>query len=96
MLNTFFSRAGDPLLRVIRNAAEESARQKNSRLGSEHSLGLAREPGTVASSALASMKIDAGSTQEQVDQYLRSNELAHQTPSLKSKYYSEAMLRQFS
>jgi len=94
MLNTFFSRAGDPLLRVIRNAAEESVRQKNSRLGSEHLLlGLAREPGTVASTALASMKIDAGSTQEQVDQYLRSNELAHQTPSLRSKYYSEAMLR---
>jgi hypothetical protein len=83
MLDRCFNRAEESLLRVVRNAVEESSRQKSNRVGTEHLLfGLAREPETIAGQALASMKIDAGTTQVEVEQYLRLKELSDEEPKL--------------
>lgn len=76
MLDRFFSRAGDQVLIVLGDAVEQSIEQKSERLGTEHLLlGLARKQNTIAAAALASMKIDAGNTQIEVNQYLRLKEL---------------------
>lgn len=83
MLDTFFNRADESLLLVIRSAVEESARQTSNRVGTEHLLfGLARQPETIAGKALASMKIDAGTTQVEVEQHLRLKELGNEETKL--------------
>jgi len=87
MLDAFFNRATENLLSVIRTAYEESLRQKNPEIGTEHLLlAIAREPDDIASQALASMKIDAGSTQLEVDQYWREREVPDLDPSLGARY----------
>jgi hypothetical protein len=87
MLDAFFNRASKSLLSVIRTAYEESQRQKNPEIGTEHLLlAIAREPDDLASRALASMKIDAGSTQLEVDQYWREREVPDLDPSLGARY----------
>jgi len=87
MLDAFFNRASENLLSVIRTAYEESVRQKNPEMGTEHLLlAIAREPDDLASRALASMKIDAGSTQLEVDQYWREREVPDLDPSLGARY----------
>jgi hypothetical protein len=87
MLDAFFNRASDTLLRVIRTAYEEIVRQKNPEMGTEHLLlAIAREPNDLASRALASMKIDAGSTQLEVDQYWREREVPELDPGLGARY----------
>ncbi|PWU00460.1 MAG: hypothetical protein C5B53_04040 [Candidatus Melainabacteria bacterium] len=92
MLDSFFNRAEDSLIRVVQNAIEESVRQKSNRVGTEHLLfGLARETETVAGRALVSMKIDAGTTQAEVEQYLRLKELSDEQPA-SSMAYSQAVL----
>src|SRR5215470_2974400 len=92
MLDSFFNRAEDSLVRVVQNAIEESVRQKSNRVGTEHLLfGLARETETVAGRALVSMKIDAGTTQAEVEQYLRLKELSDDEPA-SSMAYSQAVL----
>src|SRR5579883_663227 len=92
MLDSFFNRAEESLIRVVRNAVEESVRQGSNRVGTEHLLfGLAREPETVAGKALLSMKIDAGTTQTEVEQHLRMKELGDDQP-VSSMAYSQAVL----
>src|SRR5258708_6244355 len=87
MLDAFFNRASKSLLSVVRTAYEESQRQKNPEIGTEHLLlAIAREPEDLASRALASMKIDAGSTQLEVDQYWREREVPDLDPSLGARY----------
>jgi hypothetical protein len=87
MLDAFFTRAGKSALNVIRTACDESVRQKNPQIGTEHLLlGIAREPEDLASKALASMRIDAGNTQVEVDQYWRDKEVSEVSPSLGSRY----------
>lgn len=86
MLDAFFNRASENLLSVIRTAYEESFRQKTE-MGTEHLLlAIAREPDDLASKALASMKIDAGTTQLEVDQYWREREVPDLEPSLGARY----------
>jgi len=87
MLDAFFNRATDNLLSVVRTAYEESVRQKNPEIGTEHLLlAIAREPEDLAARALATMKIDAGSTQLEVDQYWREREVPELDPSLGARY----------
>jgi ATP-dependent Clp protease ATP-binding subunit ClpA len=94
MLDAFFNRATETLLRVIRMASEEAVRQKNPEIGTEHLLlGIAREPTDLASRALASMKIDAGSTQTEVDQYWRQKDISAPDPSLAARCSEPALSR---
>src|SRR6516162_10151093 len=95
MLDRFFNRAEESLLRVVRNAVEEAARQKSNRVGTEHLLfGLARETETIAGRALVSMKIDAGTTQAEVEQHLRVKELSDEQP-VSNVTHSQAVLQRF-
>jgi ATP-dependent Clp protease ATP-binding subunit ClpC len=94
MLDTVVSRTGNALIGVIRNAVEEALRQKNNWVGTEHLLiGLARQPNTIAASALASMKIDAGSAQTEVEQYLRMKEVQDDSGPGRACRSSNVMLR---
>jgi hypothetical protein len=94
MLDAFFNRASKSLLSVVRTAYEESQRQKNPEIGTEHLLlAIAREPEDLASRALASMKIDAGSTQLEVDQYWREREVPDLDPSLGARYSKPLLKR---
>jgi ATP-dependent Clp protease ATP-binding subunit ClpA len=93
MLDTFFIRAQDELITVIRNAVDECLRQKGAQVGTEHLLlGLTRESDNLAARALASMKIDANCAQHEVDQYHHGKELPDFEHSLAARY-SKPLLR---
>jgi hypothetical protein len=97
MLDRFFNRAEESLLRVVRDAVEEATRQKSNRVGTEHLLlGLAREPNTIAGQALASMKIDASATQLEVEQHLRLKELTDDEPKLGMRRSQAVLQRLFA
>jgi ATP-dependent Clp protease ATP-binding subunit ClpA len=94
MLDACFNRAGKSLLNVIRTASLDANRQKSPQVGTEHLLlAIAREPNDLANKALASMKIDAGSTQLEVDQYHREKEPSEEEPSLGARYAKALMHR---
>ena len=72
MFDSVIGLRGEPLLNIVHRAIDEKCRLQNRYICTEHLLlAIMRDPNNLATQALASMKIDVGAAQREIDKQLK-------------------------